>query len=118
MRALLPNERAGRASSILRLAERGRELAGDPVATPPGVVPMSIALVCRRLPGGETLGRALASHTCCGRSGKGTVGCARRFRFASFLSKAHRAGKAMLWVAAIIVVLATTFPWYAQYLPL
>jgi mercuric ion transport protein len=27
-------------------------------------------------------------------------------------------GKAMLWVAAAVVVLATTFPYYAEYLPL
>jgi mercuric ion transport protein len=30
----------------------------------------------------------------------------------------NRAGKVMLWLAAIVVVLATAFPWYAQYLPL
>lgn len=31
---------------------------------------------------------------------------------------ASRLGKVMLWIAALIVVLATAFPWYAQYLPL
>lgn len=31
---------------------------------------------------------------------------------------ANRFGRAMLWLAAILVVLATAFPWYAQYLPL
>jgi mercuric ion transport protein len=30
----------------------------------------------------------------------------------------NRVGKAMLWIAAGVVILATTFPWYAQYLPL
>jgi mercuric ion transport protein len=30
----------------------------------------------------------------------------------------NRLGKIMLWLAAIIVLLATTFPWYAPYLPL
>ena len=34
------------------------------------------------------------------------------------LPRVNRAGKAMLWVAAIVVVLSTTFPWYAEYLPL
>jgi mercuric ion transport protein len=34
------------------------------------------------------------------------------------MPRANRLGKAMLWVAAVLVVLATTFPWYAQYLPL
>jgi len=34
------------------------------------------------------------------------------------LPTVNRAGKAMLWVAAIVVVLSTTFPWYAEYLPL
>lgn len=32
--------------------------------------------------------------------------------------RTNRFGKAMLWIAAIVVVLATTFPWYAGYLPL
>jgi mercuric ion transport protein len=32
--------------------------------------------------------------------------------------RASRFGKAMLWVATIVVILATTFPWYAAYLPL
>lgn len=31
---------------------------------------------------------------------------------------ASRIGRAMLWLAAIVVILATTFPWYAQHLPL
>ncbi len=31
---------------------------------------------------------------------------------------ASRLGKVTLWIAAVIVVLATAFPWYAQYLPL
>lgn len=30
----------------------------------------------------------------------------------------NRLGKAMLWIATIVVILATAFPWYAQYLPL
>lgn len=30
---------------------------------------------------------------------------------------ANRAGKALLWIAAAVVVLATAFPWYAEYLP-
>jgi len=34
------------------------------------------------------------------------------------MPRTNRFGKAMLWVAAVIVVLATVFPWYAQYLPL
>lgn len=34
------------------------------------------------------------------------------------MPRANRAGKIMLWIAAIVVVLATAFPWYAQYLPL
>lgn len=32
--------------------------------------------------------------------------------------RANRFGKAILWVAAVVVLLATTFPWYAPYLPL
>ena len=34
------------------------------------------------------------------------------------MPRTNRVGKGMLWIAAIIVVLATTFPWYAEYLPL
>jgi mercuric ion transport protein len=34
------------------------------------------------------------------------------------LPRVNRAGKAMLWIAAVVVVLATTFPWYAEYLSL
>lgn len=34
------------------------------------------------------------------------------------MPRANRFGKVLLWIAAIIVVLATAFPWYAQYLPL
>jgi mercuric ion transport protein len=34
------------------------------------------------------------------------------------MPRANRVGKVMLWIAAIVVVLATAFPWYAQYLPL
>ncbi|MCL4822318.1 MAG: mercuric transport protein [Vicinamibacteria bacterium] len=30
----------------------------------------------------------------------------------------NRLGKAVLWVAAAVVVFATTFPYYAEYLPL
>ena len=30
----------------------------------------------------------------------------------------NRFDRATLWVAAIVVILATTFPWYAGYLPL
>ena len=31
---------------------------------------------------------------------------------------ANRLGKVMLWIAAVVVILATTFPSYAEYLPL
>jgi mercuric ion transport protein len=31
---------------------------------------------------------------------------------------ANRLGKVLLWLAAAVVVLATTFPYYADYLPL
>jgi mercuric ion transport protein len=34
------------------------------------------------------------------------------------MPRTSRVGRAMLWIAAMIVVLATTFPWYAEYLPL
>lgn len=34
------------------------------------------------------------------------------------LPRTNRVGKAMLWLAALVVVLATAFPWYAAYLPL
>lgn len=34
------------------------------------------------------------------------------------LPRVNRAGKAMLWIAAVVVVLSTSFPWYAEYLPL
>ncbi len=34
------------------------------------------------------------------------------------MPRANRIGRIMLWIAAIVVVLATAFPWYAQYLPL
>jgi hypothetical protein len=34
------------------------------------------------------------------------------------MPRAYRAGTIMLWIAVIVVVLATAFPWYAQYLPL
>ncbi len=34
------------------------------------------------------------------------------------LPRTNRLGKSMLWMATLIVVLATAFPWYAQYLPL
>lgn len=34
------------------------------------------------------------------------------------MPRVNRFGKAMLWIAATVVVLATAFPWYAQYLPL
>ncbi len=34
------------------------------------------------------------------------------------MPSASRLGRAMLWIASVIVVLATAFPWYAQYLPL
>ena len=34
------------------------------------------------------------------------------------IPRANRVGKAMLWIATIIVILTTTFPWYAQHLPL
>jgi mercuric ion transport protein len=34
------------------------------------------------------------------------------------MPRANGFGRAMLWIAAIVVVLATAFPWYAEYLPL
>ncbi len=34
------------------------------------------------------------------------------------MPRVNRAGKIMLWFAAMVVGLATAFPWYAQYLPL
>jgi mercuric ion transport protein len=34
------------------------------------------------------------------------------------MPRTNRLGKAMLWLAAVLVVLATAFPWYAQYLPI
>lgn len=34
------------------------------------------------------------------------------------MPRTNRFGKAMLWIAAIVVVLITAFPWYAEYLPL
>lgn len=34
------------------------------------------------------------------------------------MPRTNRFGKAMLWLATIVVLLATTFPSYAQYLPL
>lgn len=34
------------------------------------------------------------------------------------MPRTNRLGKAMLWLAAIAVLLATTFPYYAEYLPL
>lgn len=34
------------------------------------------------------------------------------------MPRANCVGKIMLWIAAIVVILATAFPWYAQYLPL
>ena len=34
------------------------------------------------------------------------------------MPRANRVGRAMLWIAAIVVVLATAFPWYAERLPL
>jgi mercuric ion transport protein len=39
-------------------------------------------------------------------------------RGACEMPRTNRAGKIMLWTAAVIVVLATTFPWYAEYLPM
>ena len=32
------------------------------------------------------------------------------------MPRSIRLGKTLLWIAALIVVLATAFPWYAQYL--
>jgi mercuric ion transport protein len=32
------------------------------------------------------------------------------------MPKTNRLGTAMLWIAAIVVVLTTAFPWYSQYL--
>jgi mercuric ion transport protein len=34
------------------------------------------------------------------------------------MPRASRFARAMLWVAAVVAVLATAFPWYAEYLPL
>ncbi len=34
------------------------------------------------------------------------------------MPRTNRFGKVMLWIAAALVLLATTFPWYASYLPL
>jgi mercuric ion transport protein len=31
------------------------------------------------------------------------------------MPRTNRLGKAMLWIAAIVVVLTTSFPWYSQY---
>lgn len=33
------------------------------------------------------------------------------------MPRTNRFGKAMLWIAAVVVVLTTAFPWYAEYLP-
>lgn len=33
------------------------------------------------------------------------------------MPRTNRMGKAMLWVAAVVVLLATAFPYYALYLP-
>ena len=33
------------------------------------------------------------------------------------MPRTNRFGKAMLWIATLIVVLATAFPFYAEYLP-
>jgi len=33
------------------------------------------------------------------------------------MPRTNRVGRAMLWVATVTVLLATTFPWYAEYLP-
>lgn len=32
------------------------------------------------------------------------------------MPRANRAGKVMLWIAAVVVLLATGFPWYSVYL--
>ncbi len=34
------------------------------------------------------------------------------------MPRTNRLGKALLWLAALAVVLATTFPYYVEYLPL
>lgn len=34
------------------------------------------------------------------------------------MPRTNRFGKVLLWLAAFVVILTTTFPWYAQYLPL
>jgi len=34
------------------------------------------------------------------------------------MPRTNRVSRAMLWIAAMIVILATAFPWYAEYLPL
>jgi mercuric ion transport protein len=33
------------------------------------------------------------------------------------MPRTNRIGRVMLWLAAVVVVLSTTFPWYAEYLP-
>jgi hypothetical protein len=33
------------------------------------------------------------------------------------MPRSNRIGKVMLWLAAVVVVLSTTVPWYAEYLP-
>ncbi len=33
------------------------------------------------------------------------------------MAGAGRVGRIIIWIATIVVVLATAFPWYAQYLP-
>ena len=32
------------------------------------------------------------------------------------LTRANRVGRVMLWIATAVAILATTFPWYSQYL--
>ena len=45
-----------------------------------------------------------------------TYGPARTRCQACELPRANRAGHVMLWIAAMVVVLATAFPWYSVYL--
>jgi mercuric ion transport protein len=34
------------------------------------------------------------------------------------MPRTNRLGKVLLWIAAVVVLLATTFPFYVEYLPL
>lgn len=34
------------------------------------------------------------------------------------MPRANRAARAILWISTVLVLVATAFPWYAEYLPL